>query len=169
MWRFYVLGVALQDVFIYCWSSNGNITYLRLNCVGWKQPCFVVFIVKKKKISPTPSCFPAGSWLVCPMVCPMVSAFLLGAGWSALWFTLSLPSALVSETTARMPKETVPGPRSWDRTLSQFWEEDQDLLLSQDGSLRHQGHCQETGLYVTSTAQDQIKHEATCQKRIASN
>lgn len=85
MWRFYVLGVALQDVFIYCWSSNENITYLRLNCVGWKQPCFVVFIVKKKNLTnpkllscwelaglphglPHGLCFPVGGWLVCPMV-----------------------------------------------------------------------------------------------------
>lgn len=75
MWRFYVLGVALQDVFIYCWSSNENITYLRLNCVGWKQPCFVVFIVKKKK-SHQPQ-----------------AAFLLGAGWSAPW---SAPWSLLS-------------------------------------------------------------------------
>lgn len=69
------------------------------------------------------------------------AASLLGAGWCALRFTLSLPSALVSETTARMPKETVPGPGSWDKTLSLLWEEDQDVLPSHDGSLSHQGHC----------------------------
>lgn len=105
MWRFYVLGVALQDVFIYCWRSNENITYLRLNCVGWKQPCFVVFIVKKKMYLTNPkllSCWelaglPHGLTVLYPL-----SAFLLGDGWSALWFTLSLPSALLSETTARM-------------------------------------------------------------------
>lgn len=83
------------------WSSNENVnTYLRLNCVGCKQSCFV-FIFLKNNVSHQAQ-----------------AASLLGAGWRALRFGLSLPSALVSETTARMPKETVPGPGSWDKTLS---------------------------------------------------
>lgn len=88
------------------------------------QTAFCFYLKKKKNVSHQPQ-----------------AASLLGAGWCALRFTLSLPSALVSETTARMPKETVPGPGSWDKTLSLLWEEDQDVLPSHDGSLSHQGHC----------------------------
>lgn len=84
------------------WSRNENVnTYLCLNCVGCKQPCFVFIFFKKKMYLTKPKLLPC--W---------------GAGWRALRFALSLPSALVSETTARMPKETVPGPGSWDKTLS---------------------------------------------------